>query len=421
MSALVKFRKKFGAFSLSVDFEAENEVLALLGGSGCGKSMTLKCIAGIVTPDEGKIVVDGVTFFDSERGVNLKPQQRRCGLLFQNYALFPNMTAKQNIMTVLRRGSGRCENSEARYREIAEKFFITGLEEHYPSQLSGGQQQRVALARIMASDPAIIMLDEPLSALDSYLRWQLELNLQRTLAEFPGTTLYVSHNRDEVYRLCSKVCVINNGRSEPVKSVAEFFDAPPTLTAAILSGCKNFSRAEAIAPRRIKTLDWGVELDCARDVPGGAKFAGIRAHYIKLSKEYAGAENSFRAEVAGVRIRRSGKQLPRRSRRRARRRFHGHRQRPPRRRAREQRLLDDKNRALQRRGEKIRPRRQSLRRGKPARRDDAEGVNRSRKVRRPSLPATPRDIPTSASSPALPSKARRSGGGTFPAYAACRA
>ena len=200
MSALVKFRKKFGAFSLSVDFEAEDEVLALLGGSGCGKSMTLKCIAGIVTPDEGKIVVDGVTFFDSERGVNLKPQQRRCGLLFQNYALFPNMTAKQNIMTVLRRGSGRCENSEARYREIAEKFFITGLEEHYPSQLSGGQQQRVALARIMASDPAIIMLDEPLSALDSYLRWQLELNLQRTLAEFPGTTLYVSHNRDEVYR-----------------------------------------------------------------------------------------------------------------------------------------------------------------------------------------------------------------------------
>ena len=213
MSALVKFRKKFGAFSLSVDFEAENEVLALLGGSGCGKSMTLKCIAGIVTPDEGKIVVDGVTFFDSERGVNLKPQQRRCGLLFQNYALFPNMTAKQNIMTVLRRGSGRCENSEARYREIAEKFFITGLEEHYPSQLSGGQQQRVALARIMASDPAIIMLDEPLSALDSYLRWQLELNLRRTLAEFPGTTLYVSHNRDEVYRLCSKVCVINNGQS----------------------------------------------------------------------------------------------------------------------------------------------------------------------------------------------------------------
>lgn len=301
MSALVKFRKKLGAFTLNVDFEAGDEALALLGGSGCGKSMTLKCIAGVATPDEGKIVVDGVTFFDSEKKINLKPQQRRCGLLFQNYALFPNMTAKQNIMAVLRHGSGRCGNSEARYRETAEKFFITGLEDHYPSQLSGGQQQRVALARIMAGDPAIIMLDEPLSALDSYLRWQLELNLRRMLSEFPGTTLYVSHNRDEVYRLCSKVCVINNGESGPVKSVAEFFEAPPTLAAAVLSGCKNFSRAERAGPRRIRALDWNAEFDCARVVPVCAKFAGIRAHRITLSKEYAAAENSFRAEVVSVR------------------------------------------------------------------------------------------------------------------------
>lgn len=300
MTALVKFRKKFGSFSLSVDFEAGNEVLALLGGSGCGKSMTLKCIAGIVTPDEGQIVVDGVTFFDSERGVNLKPQQRRCGLLFQNYALFPNMTAKQNIMTVLERGSGRCANSEERYREIAEKFFITGLEEHYPSQLSGGQQQRVALARIMASDPAIIMLDEPLSALDSYLRWQLEINLSRTLAEFPGTTLYVSHNRDEVYRLCTKVCVINDGESEPVKSVAEFFDAPPTLTAAILSGCKNFSRAERTGEGRVKALDWNVSFECSRGVADGVRYTGVRAHYIKLSKENTGASNEFRAKIVQI-------------------------------------------------------------------------------------------------------------------------
>ncbi len=300
MTALVKFRKKFGSFSLSVDFEADNEVLALLGGSGCGKSMTLKCVAGIVTPDEGKIVVNGVTFFDSERGVNLKPQQRRCGLLFQNYALFPNMTAKQNIMAVLERGSGRCADSERRYREIEEKFFITGLEEHYPSQLSGGQQQRVALARIMASDPAIIMLDEPLSALDSYLRWQLELNLARTLGEFPGTTLYVSHSRDEVYRLCDRVCVINNGESEPVKGVSEFFDAPPTLAAAILSGCKNFSRAEPAGGRRIKALDWNVTFECARDTAQGVRYAGIRAHYVKLSKEETGAKNSFRAEITDI-------------------------------------------------------------------------------------------------------------------------
>ena len=283
-----------------MDFEAENEVLALLGGSGCGKSMTLKCIAGIVTPDEGKIVVDGVTFFDSERA-STSGRSREMRPALPELRSLPEHDGEAEHHDRPRRGGGDAKSAEARYKEIAEKFFITGLEEHYPSQLSGGQQQRVALARIMASDPAIIMLDEPLSALDSYLRWQLELNLQRTLAEFPGTTLYVSHNRDEVYRLCAKVCVINNGRSEPVKSVAEFFDAPPTLTAAILSGCKNFSRAGRIAPRRIKTYDWGVELNCTRDVPENAKYAGIRAHYIKLSKEYAGEENSFPAEIVSVR------------------------------------------------------------------------------------------------------------------------
>ena len=169
----------------------------------------------------------------------------------------------------------------------------------------------------MASDPAIIMLDEPLSALDSYLRWQLELNLQRTLAEFPGTTLYVSHNRDEVYRLCAKVCVINNGRSEPVKSVAEFFDAPPTLTAAILSGCKNFSRAVRIAPAPHKDirLGRGTQL-CARR-PGKREIRGNPRALHKTLK----------------RIRRRRKQLPRRNRQRARRRFHNHRQHPPRSRA----------------------------------------------------------------------------------------
>ena len=220
MSAIVNFKKRLGSFSLEVDFEAGNEVLALLGGSGCGKSMTLKCIAGIVTPDEGQIIVDGVTFFDSKRGINLRPQQRRTGLLFQNYALFPNMTTRQNIMTVFEHGAGRNANKEERYQEIARRFFISGLEDHYPSQLSGGQQQRVALARIMASDPAVIMLDEPLSALDSFLHWQLELKLSRILREYSGTTIYVSHNRDEVYRLCDRVCVINEGHSEPVKTVS---------------------------------------------------------------------------------------------------------------------------------------------------------------------------------------------------------
>ncbi len=301
MSAIVNFKKRLGSFSLEVDFEAGNEVLALLGGSGCGKSMTLKCIAGIVTPDEGQIIVDGVTFFDSKRGINLRPQQRRTGLLFQNYALFPNMTTRQNIMTVFEHGAGRNANKEERYQEIARRFFISGLEDHYPSQLSGGQQQRVALARIMASDPAVIMLDEPLSALDSFLHWQLELKLSRILREYSGTTIYVSHNRDEVYRLCDRVCVINEGHSEPVKTVSEFFDAPPTLAAAILSGCKNFSRIEIIDSRRLRASDWNMTFTSAHLIPDEARYVGVRAHYLIPVAEDERDENTMRAEIIEVR------------------------------------------------------------------------------------------------------------------------
>ena len=300
MSVTVEFRKKLGSFSLDVNFEAGNEVLALLGGSGCGKSMTLKCIAGIASPDEGRIIVNGVTFYDSAAHINLKPQQRHVGLLFQNYALFPNMTVRQNVMTVFEHGAGRNVDKEKRYKEIAERFFIKGLEDHHPSQLSGGQQQRVALARIMASDPAVIMLDEPLSALDSFLHWQLEQKLARVLKEYGGTTLYVSHNRDEVYRLCNSVCVINQGVSEPVKTTSEFFEAPPTLTAAILSGCKNFSRAEATGEKTLFAKDWNMEFRCAQDLPNDIRYVGIRAHHIIPATEEERGTNTIKADILEV-------------------------------------------------------------------------------------------------------------------------
>ena len=300
MSSVVKFRKKLGNFCLEVDFEAGNEVMALIGGSGCGKSITLKCIAGVVTPDEGVISVNGTTFFDSAAKINLKPQARHTGLLFQNYALFPNMTAKQNIMTVFEHGAGGKADTEARYEKIAERFFIGGLEDHYPSQLSGGQQQRVALARIMASDPEIIMLDEPLSALDSFLHWQREAKLAKILREFEGTTLYVSHNRDEVYRICDRVCVINRGRSEPVKSVREFIDAPPTISSAILSGCKNYSRAVFVDEHRLFASDWNMNLTCAVPVPKDTAYAGVRAHYFIPITEEEDGENFMRAKVAEI-------------------------------------------------------------------------------------------------------------------------
>jgi molybdate transport system ATP-binding protein len=288
----VNIRKFFDGFTLDVAFEADSEVVGLLGASGCGKSMTLKCIAGIERPDEGRISVNGVTLFDSEKGIDLSPQKRRVGLLFQNYALFPNMTVEQNVMTVLKFGGGRSPSgarAPERASRLMERFHLKGLERHYPAQLSGGQQQRAALARIMAGNPAILMLDEPLSALDSYLRWQLEGELLQILEEFEGPTLYVSHNRDEVYRLCKKVCVMNLGHSEGerpggVRTVRELFESPNTLASSILSGCKNYSRAEKIAEHSVYAADWGVELSCGT-VPDDVAYIGIRAHHIVLHPE----------------------------------------------------------------------------------------------------------------------------------------
>ena len=183
MSLEFKVKKDFGGFTLDMELNAENEVLALLGASGCGKSMTLKCISGIVTPDEGRIVVNGRVLFDSEKNINLSPQARRVGLLFQNYALFPNMTVQQNLMAGLMACEKNKNAASQKIREILEKFELNGLEGHKPSELSGGQQQRVALARIFLSSPGILMLDEPFSALDGYLRWNLEQELLDVLKD----------------------------------------------------------------------------------------------------------------------------------------------------------------------------------------------------------------------------------------------
>jgi molybdate transport system ATP-binding protein len=184
-----------------------------------------------------------------------------------------------------------------------EKFHLKGLERHYPAQLSGGQQQRTALARIMAGNPSILMLDEPLSALDSYLRWQLEGELLQMLEEFEGPTLYVSHNRDEVYRLCKKVCVMNLGHSEGerpegVRAVKDLFESPNTLASSILSGCKNYSRAEKVGERSIYAADWGVNLTCGA-VPDDVAYVGIRAHHVVLRPEGSGA-NVFPCRVLRV-------------------------------------------------------------------------------------------------------------------------
>ena len=289
----VDIEKTLGDFHLRVRFEAEREIMALLGASGCGKSMTLKCIAGIQRPDRGRIVLGDRVLFDSEAGINLPPQKRRVGYLFQQYALFPNMTVEQNILAGARGGT-RPER-RATVAEMVRTFRLEGLEKLRPSQLSGGQQQRVALARILAGQPELLLLDEPFSALDEHLKWQLELELSDTLKAFPGGVLFVSHSRDEVYRLCDTVCVLTDGKSDPKETIQELFAAPATLGAALISGCKNISPAE-VRPEGLFCPDWGVTLRTAQPVSDRTRYAGIRAHSFTLEGEV----NSIPCRVSRV-------------------------------------------------------------------------------------------------------------------------
>jgi len=287
----VDIQKRLGNFQLQVQFEAERERLALLGASGCGKSVTLRCIAGIMAPDQGKIVLDGVTLFDSAAKINLPPQRRHVGYLFQQYALFPNMTVEQNIAAAVRDRTKRRETAA----RLLQQFRLEEAARLKPGQLSGGEQQRTALARILASEPRALLLDEPFSALDSFLKYQLELKLTETLEWFEGPVLWVSHDRGEVFRNCKRVCVVDRGRSGPVQSLRELFHAPETEAAARLSGCKNFANA-APEGERVFLPEWNLTLNCGRPVPPGVRRVGIRARFVRPG----GGENAFPCEVLRV-------------------------------------------------------------------------------------------------------------------------
>lgn len=275
----VKIKKRLGSFLLDIEFSTNGETLALLGSSGCGKSMTLKCIAGVETPDEGQIILNGRTLFDSEKKINLPPQNRKVGLLFQNYALFPNMTLEENIAIGVPKDY---TNKKEIVRQKISDFHLSGLEKNYPHQLSGGQQQRVALARMLVNEPEVLLFDEPFSALDEHLKWQMEQELISILNSHKGNSLYVSHNKDEVYRICDKIAVLNNGKIDELEEKDILFNSPKKINSAILIGCKNISRAKKINNNKIYAIDWGIELLCNSDVKDNLKFIGIHEYNISI-------------------------------------------------------------------------------------------------------------------------------------------
>jgi len=282
MSLIADIHKRLGDFRLDAEFEADEGITCLLGASGCGKSYTLKCIAGIERPDYGHIELDGVVLFDSKKHINLPPQKRRVGYLFQNYALFPNMTVRQNILCGLHRESDRTRR-EKRLREMLSLMQLEGLENHKPAQLSGGQQQRVALGRILVSEPRMLMLDEPFSALDAHLRDALKVELRDMLLRYGREVLMVTHSREEAYNMSSRIAVMDAGRLLDMKPTKELFADPGSIAAAVLTGCKNISGARKTGAYEVEVPAWGVRLETSMPVRDGLKAVGIRAHYFNPS------------------------------------------------------------------------------------------------------------------------------------------
>ena len=277
----IAISKHLANFSLNVSCTTEGQPLGLLGASGSGKSMTLRCIAGLETPTSGRITLNGRVLFDSDRQINLPSQQRQVGFLFQNYALFPHMTVVENLAFGLH-NLPKPERAKRLSRHIS-MMQLQGLERRYPHQLSGGQQQRVALARALAIEPQILLLDEPFSALDTHLRSQLEKHLREILASYSGITLFVTHNLEEAYRLCQNLVILEAGKVVAHGPKAEIVERPTTFAVAQLTGCKNFSQAERVGTQTIRAEDWNCLLHVVEPIPAGMSMVGIRAHHITFT------------------------------------------------------------------------------------------------------------------------------------------
>ena len=291
----VDIQMELKEFDLNVDFELKNKRLGILGPSGCGKSMTLKSIAGIVTPDEGIVRLktnEETTYFDSSKKINLKPQKRNVGYLFQNYALFPNMTVEENIAI------GLANDDKKIVSEMVKRFQLNGLEKRYPRQLSGGQQQRVALARIMAYSPDVILLDEPFSAMDTFLKEQLRIELSNSLKDFDGFSIMVTHDRDEAFQFCDELIVLDRGKIVAKGDTYEIFENPGKVQVARLTGCKNISKVEIIDDYHLKSLDWGITFEVSEKISSNIDHIGIRAHdFVAAEKDDVNAFETTNATV----------------------------------------------------------------------------------------------------------------------------
>ena len=277
-------------FTLAVRLEAGRGAVGLLGASGAGKSMTLRMIAGVATPDRGRVALNGRVLFDSATGVNLAPAERRIGMVFQDYALLPHMTVAENVAFGLHALPE--PERRARVRHELERMRIVELANRYPREISGGQRQRVAIARSMATEPEALLLDEPFAALDPHLRRTMEEQLRETLGGYNGVVIFVSHDMEEAFRFCSELLVLDQGRAIAEGEKHALFERPRWVATAQLTGCKNIAAAERVETGRIAVRAWGCELSAGEAHAETARHVGYRSHHFRF-QEKAEGENVF--------------------------------------------------------------------------------------------------------------------------------
>jgi len=288
----VSLRCRLPGFSLDVEWTAEEGVAVLFGPSGAGKSLTLRCLAGLVEPDDGRVAVDGRLLFDARAGVRVPPQARRVGYVFQGYALFPHLTVLANVAFGLKRLPRR--EREARAAATLERLGLAGLARRHPDELSGGQKQRVALGRALAVEPDLLLLDEPLSALDAPLRRALRDELGMILADWKVPAVLVTHDIVEAYQLGDRVIVYEGGRVIQAGPRSELLWRPATESVARILGYRNLLRGTVarVAPDRI-AIDWrGRRVEARRSPdrpddfrPGGAVAFFVRPEDLRLIRK----------------------------------------------------------------------------------------------------------------------------------------
>ena len=273
MTLKVDISSKLDEFKASFSFESSSDRIGILGESGAGKSLLLKFLAGIYNPDKGEIWLDGKCLYSTEKKIKVRPQERNIAYMFQNYALFPTMSVRDNIEIVAR---GSKEQKREKVDGLLKKFRIEELSERKPGELSGGQQQRVALARVLSYEPALILLDEPFSALDQGLKEILQLELENMLKDYGGKVIMVSHSMDELYKFSNELIIISDGCIVETGSKKELFHNPSSLKAAKLLGVNNILKAQVLDDNRLYLQEWNTYLTLDGKSVENISYIGIR-------------------------------------------------------------------------------------------------------------------------------------------------